>query len=79
MDLTVRTVEIRELHEPPTQPEPLEGRTIGEFVGKVLYDKRPRALTRREKAVATAKRAAEIRATKRAEAIKMAEEAYVEE
>jgi hypothetical protein len=78
VDLTVRTVEIRGLPEPPTLPEPQEGRTIGDFVGKALYDKGPHTITKRERAVAEAKRAAETRAARRAESIRKAEEAYME-
>jgi hypothetical protein len=47
-----------------------------DYVEKALYERRPR--TRREKAIAEAKRTAEIRALERKQAVKRAEEAYVE-
>ena len=50
---------------------------MADYVENALYEQRPR--TRKEKAVAEAKGAAEIRALERKEAVKRAEEVYVEE
>jgi hypothetical protein len=50
---------------------------VVDFVEKALFERKPR--TRKEKAVAEAKRAAEVRALERKEAVRKAEEAYVEE